>query len=106
MHPEAMNRTGTEPMSATSRRLLSWVLLPLLLGLPLALFMSYAAFQHNPQGEFCAYVAHAAPANYAHEGTPCNIQWGELGLVLGVWLLAQVLVWTAARVMLSAFRGK
>lgn len=90
-------------MSVASRRLLFWVLLPLLLALPLALFASYAAFQHNPQGEFCAYVAHGASANYAHEGTPCNMQWGELGLVLGSWLVVQVLAWTVARVMLAAF---
>jgi hypothetical protein len=90
-------------MSASSRRLLSWVLLPLLLGLPLALFMGYAALQHNPQEEFCAYVAHGASANYSMQGEGCNIKWGELSLVFGVWLVAQLVILAVARVMLSAF---
>ncbi|MEO8390239.1 hypothetical protein [Polaromonas sp.] len=92
-------------MSDAIRRILSWVLIPLLVALPLALFASYAALQHNPQGEFCAYVAHAASANYMHEGMACDIQGGALGLVLGSWLFVQVLIGTVARVVLSAFRG-
>ncbi len=90
-------------MSVTSRRLLSWVLLPLLLALPLALFMGYAAFQHNPQEEFCAYVAQGMAANHSLQGEGCNIRWGEVGLLFGGWLLAQLVILTVVRVVLAAF---
>ncbi len=93
-------------MSVVSHRLLSWVLLPLLLALPLALFMGYAALQHNPQEEFCAYVAHGVSANYSLQGEGCNIKWGGLSLVFASGLFAQVVIMTVARVALSSFRGK
>lgn len=90
-------------MNISIRRLVSWVLIPLLVGLPLALFICYGALQHNFQEEFCAYVAHGAPANYSMQGEGCNIKWGELSLVFGVWLVAQLVILTVARVVLSAF---
>lgn len=77
-------------MNVSARRLVSWVLIPLLVGLPLALFMGYAALEHNPQQEFCAYVADGISAHYSVQGEGCNIRWREVGLLLGVWLLAQL----------------
>jgi hypothetical protein len=68
--------------------------------------MCHAALAHNPQEEFCAYVAQNAAAGYSHGGVACNIRWRELGLLFGVWLLAQLQVLTVARVVLSAFRSE
>jgi hypothetical protein len=99
------NESGSA-MSSTPRRLFSWVAIPLLMAVPLALFMGYAALQHNPQEEFCAYVAHGASANYSVQGEGCNIKWGELSLVFASWLLAQTVILTVARAVLSSFRGK
>jgi hypothetical protein len=93
-------------MSFSTRHLVSWVLMPLLVALPLALFISHGALQHNPQQEFCAHVAHGVSANYSVQGEDCNIRWGGVGLLFGVWLFAQVVILAVARMVLSAFRGK
>ena len=47
----------------------------------------YMALDHNPQGEFCAYVEQGAPANWSSQGGPCNILWHEIGRL---WLASAV----------------
>ena len=91
-------------MNFTVNRLASWVLIPLLVALPLACFMCYAALDHNPQEEFCAYAARGVSANYSVHGEDCDIKWDAIGLLFTVWLFVQLAVLTVARLMLSAFR--
>jgi hypothetical protein len=45
------------------------------------------ALDHNPQGEFCAYVEEGEPANWSSQGGPCNILWHEIGRL---WLASAV----------------
>jgi hypothetical protein len=47
----------------------------------------YMALDHNPQGEFCAYVEEGEPANWSSQGGPCNILWIEIGRF---WLASAV----------------
>lgn len=91
-------------MNFTVNRWVSWVLIPLLVALPLAFFMCYGALDHNPQEEFCSYVARDVSANYSVQGENCNIKWGAIGLLFAVWIFAQLAVLTVVRLMLSAFR--
>ena len=72
------------------RKAFSWVVVPAVLAIPLALFMVYAALDHNPQEEFCEYVA-GAVSNYVSQGEPCRIMWGVTSLVFGVWWAAQMI---------------
>lgn len=91
-------------MNFTVNRLVSWVLIPLLVALPLAFFMCYGALDHNPQEEFCAYVTRDVSANYSVHGEDCSIKWDAIGLLFAGWLFAQLAILTVARLMLSAFR--
>jgi hypothetical protein len=75
------------------------------LALAIGLFVSYAALEHNPQEEFCTYVAAGAFANYSAHGQPCLINWGPVSWVFLPFLLvalilffyAPYLVWRLSR---------
>jgi hypothetical protein len=48
---------------------------------------TYTALDHNPQGEFCAYVDEGEPANWSSQGGACRLRWGEIGLLWFVLLV-------------------
>jgi hypothetical protein len=88
-----------------SRRFYAWALAPALLAIPLALFMAYAALEHNPQEEFCAYVSAHVSSNYISNGEPCRIKWRETGLIFAVWFGVQAVVFSIAHVLWKGRRS-
>jgi hypothetical protein len=78
------------------RKVMAWIVIPIMVALPFSLFACYAALEHNPQGEFCEYVAPGSTVNYTSQGSPCSIRWNEMGMVFGSWLTAQLLVFSIA----------
>ena len=46
-----------------------------LFGLYVALFVAYAAFYHNPNGEFCSYISKEEEGHFVSNGDPCEITW-------------------------------
>lgn len=93
-------------MQGTTRRLLLWVVLPLALTIPLAIFMGYAALEHNPQEEFCSYVQEGLAGNYKSSGSPCLIKWGPVLAMVAVWMFVQMAVFTVLRVFWIGLRRK
>lgn len=59
--------------------------LTLVVAMGVASVMVYAALDHNPQGEFCAYTAGM---------TSCQVRWAPVGLVFGLWFAVVALVMT------------
>jgi hypothetical protein len=70
------------------------VLLRIVLAVPMALFMSYAALEHNPQEEFCTYISANSAAMYLYSsgGEFCEIKWWPVIQISLSWLLIQFLV--------------
>ena len=87
-------------------RLFSWVGVFLALAIPLAIFMGYAALEHNPQEEFCVHVQDGFAGNYMSWGSPCLIQWPAVLAVVGIWLLVQIAVFAVLRILWIRLRGR
>jgi len=73
-------------MKLASRGERWWFVLSHMAALAVGLFAAYAALEHNPQEEFCTYVASGAFANYVAYGDPCLINWVAVSWVFIPWL--------------------
>ena len=79
-------------MELVSRSERWWFNCSHVVALAVGVLVSYVALEHNPQGEFCAYVNVGAFANYSAQGQPCLISWADIGWVFFPWLIAASIV--------------